>query len=60
LTEDNTGRWNQSKIFDVTYSIPDSIIKDKDHVRIKFQALPGNTAGAVYYIRLVKKVNIPD
>ena len=40
LTEDNTGRWNQSKIFDVNYNIPDSIIKDKDHVRIKFQAKP--------------------
>ena len=55
MTVDNTGRWNQSKIFEVTYSIPDSMIKDKDHVRIKFQALQGNTAGAVYYLRLVRK-----
>ncbi len=60
LTEDNTGRWNQSKIFDVDYTIPDAMIKDKDHFRIKFQALPGNTAGAVYYIRLIRKGNMPD
>lgn len=52
--EDNTGRWNQSKFFDIEYSLPGSMIKDKEHVRIKFQALPGNSAGAVYYIRLVR------
>lgn len=54
VTEDNTNRWNQSKFFDIQYSIPGSMIKNKEHVRIKFQALPGNTAGAVYYIRLVR------
>ncbi len=54
LAEDNTGRWNQSKFFDLEYTLPVSMIKDKEHVRIKFQALPGNTAGAVYYIRLVR------
>jgi len=31
------------------------MVKDKTHIRVKFQALPGNTAGAVYYIRLLKK-----
>ena len=55
LSENNTGRWNQSKFHDIEYTIPDSMVKGKDHVRIKFQALPGNTAGAVYYIRLLKK-----
>ncbi len=37
------------------YDIPDSMVKDKTHIRVKFQALPGNSAGAVYYIRLVKQ-----
>ena len=55
ITEDNTGKWNQSAFQNVEYAIPDSIIKDKAHIRIKFQALPGNTAGAVYYIRLARK-----
>jgi len=54
VTEDNTGKWNQSKFQDVIHKVPDSMIKGKEKVRIKFQALPGNTAGAVYYIRLIK------
>lgn len=54
-TEDNTGRWNQSKFQDLEYPIPDSMVKGKDYVRVKFQALPGSTAGAVYYVRLVSE-----
>jgi len=54
VTEDNTGRWNQSRFQEVKYEIPDSMVKDKKQIRVKFQALPGNTAGAVYYIRLVR------
>ena len=57
LTEDNTGKWNQSKFFDIEYVIPDSMIKGKDHIRVKFQAIMGNTAGAVYYVRLVRTKN---
>jgi hypothetical protein len=55
VTEDNTRKWNQNKFQMIEYAIPDSMIKGKDHVRVKFQALPGNTAGGVYYIRLVRK-----
>jgi DUF1680 family protein len=54
LTENNTGKWNQSKFFDVTYPIPDSMVKNKKNIRVKFQALPGNPAGPVYYIRLLR------
>ena len=57
VTEDNTGRWNQSQFQDIKYEIPDSMVKDKKQIRVKFQALPGNTAGAVYYIRLVRNNN---
>ena len=55
VIEDNTGRWNQSKFIDLVYAIPDSMIQGKKSVRIKFQSLPQNTAGAVYYMRLLKK-----
>jgi hypothetical protein len=55
LTENNTGRWYQSKFQEVTYRVPESMVKGKDHIRLRFQALPGNTAGAVYCIRLVRK-----
>ena len=57
VTEDNTGRWNQSQFQEVKYEIPDSMVKDKKQIRVKFQALPGNTAGAVYYIRLLRERN---
>jgi hypothetical protein len=54
VTEDNTNKWNQSMFKEVVYPIPDSIIKGKTHVRVKFQSLSENTAGAVYNIRLVR------
>lgn len=54
VTEDNTRRWNQSKFQDVVYKIPDSLVNDKKQIRVKFKALPGSIAGAVYYIRLLR------
>ncbi|MDE3182893.1 MAG: glycoside hydrolase family 127 protein [Bacteroidota bacterium] len=54
ITEDNTGKWNQSKFFDITYPIPELMLQGKDHMRVRFQALAGNTAGGVYYVRLIK------
>ena len=55
ISEDNTGRWNQSGFIDIVYSIPDAMIKGKKSVQVKFQALPQSTAGAVYYVRLLRK-----
>jgi hypothetical protein len=55
LTEDNTNKWNQSMFKDVTYPIPDSMVAGKTHVRVKFQALAGSTAGGVYHLRLIRK-----
>lgn len=57
LTEDNTGRWNQSKFFNLEYAIPNSMVKGKSNIRVKFQSIPGNTAGAVYFVRLVRKTD---
>lgn len=54
VEEDNTGRWNQSRFFDVTYALPNEMIQGKKNIRVKFQALPQNTAGAIYYIRLLE------
>jgi hypothetical protein len=55
ITEDNTNRWNQSQFQNVEYSIPNSMVEGKEHIRVKFQALPYSTAGGVYYVRLVRK-----
>jgi uncharacterized protein len=53
-TEDNTGKWNQSQFKEISYAIPDGIIKGKANVRVKFVAKDGSSAGPVYYVRLVK------
>jgi DUF1680 family protein len=55
VTENITSKWTQQKFQDVEYVIPDSMIKDKKNIRVKFHAQAGNTAGSVYYIRLVRK-----
>ena len=57
LTEDNTGRWNQSLFKDIIYPVPASMLEGKSHVRVKFVALPDNTAGAVYAVRLLRADN---
>jgi DUF1680 family protein len=55
VTENIAGKWNQQKFQDVEYVIPETMIKGKKNIRVKFQAQPGNAAGSVYYIRLVRK-----
>ncbi|MBS1564246.1 MAG: glycoside hydrolase family 127 protein, partial [Bacteroidetes bacterium] len=55
VTENTAGKWGGRKFQEVEYEIPDAMIKDKDTIRVKIQALPGNTAGPVYYIRLARK-----
>jgi uncharacterized protein len=55
VTEDNTDRWKQAKFQEVVYEIPNALIKDKQNVRLKFQSTAGNTAGSVFYIRLLRK-----
>jgi len=54
VSEDNTNKWNQSKFQEIEYPIPDTMLQGKKDIRIKFQALPHNTAGAVYGIRLLR------
>jgi len=54
VSENNTGKWNQSRFFNVEYLIPPAMISGKKQVRVKFQAKPGSSAGAVYYVRLLR------
>lgn len=55
VTEDNTNRWNQSMFKNVAYQIPDSMLKGKSNIRVKFQASQGSTAGAVYMVSLLRE-----
>lgn len=43
------------KFFDVEYPIPASLIEGKTKVVVKFQGLPGKTAGRVFGVRVIKK-----
>lgn len=54
ITEDSTGKWNQSQFKEISYAIPDAMVKDKENVRVKFVAQDGSSAGPVYYVRIVK------
>jgi DUF1680 family protein len=56
VTENIVGKWNQRAFQDVEYVIPDTMVKDKKSIRVKFQAQAGSTAGSVYYLRLVRKL----
>ena len=39
ITEDNTGRWNQSKFFDIELSIPDAMLNDKTSCTCKISII---------------------
>lgn len=54
ITENLQDKWNRPDMVDVEYAIPASMLTGKDYVSVKFQASGTNTAGPVYYIRLVK------
>ncbi|MFT4168901.1 MAG: glycoside hydrolase family 127 protein [Dysgonomonas sp.] len=54
LTEDNSRRWNQSQFKDIKYDIPSSMLQKKKTIRVKFQAVDGNKAGGVYFVRLIR------
>jgi len=55
VTETLAGKWNQEKFFNIEYPIPDVLLTGKESVRVKFQGTSGNTAGKVYYLRILRK-----
>ena len=54
ISEDNSNRWNLSLFQNVVYTIPNEMVNGKSHVRVKFQAALGSTAGAVYIVRIIR------
>lgn len=57
-TENVSGKWNVSDFVNVEYPIPASLLEGKDTVTVKFSAHAGNTAGGVYYLRLLKPMEV--
>ncbi len=54
ISEDNTGRWNQDRFMETTYEIPETMLRGKNYIRVKFQAQPGASTSQVFYVRLVR------
>ncbi|MBN1187419.1 MAG: glycoside hydrolase family 127 protein [Bacteroidales bacterium] len=53
-TENVTGKWNISDFVNVEYPISDTLLEGKDYITVCFDARPGNMAGGVFYIWLLK------
>ena len=54
VTED-LNKFKDSKFYDITYRIPSAVVAGKSTITITFRAKPGNQAGPVYGIRLIKE-----
>lgn len=53
-TED-LNKFKESKFYDIPYRIPAHLLTGKSTIKITFQAKPGNQAGPVYGVRVVKE-----
>jgi hypothetical protein len=42
------------QFFDATYPIPDPLTRGKTRVEVRFQAHPGNLAGGLFGLRMVR------
>lgn len=59
-TENITGKWNKNEFVNVTYPIPDSMVKGKKIVRVTFKAGAGSMAGGIYSVRLLRNKPKPE
>lgn len=50
LQKDRPGQF-----FEVTYAIPEQLTRGKTRITVRFQALPGNTAGGFYGLRVIRR-----
>jgi DUF1680 family protein len=57
-SENIHGKWNKSEFVNVEYPIPDSMVKGKKSVEVRFQAKPGNYAGGLYNVRILRNTPV--
>lgn len=55
ITTEDLNKFKDSKFYDISYRIPTELLAGKSSVKITFRAKPGNQAGPLYGIRLVKE-----
>ncbi len=55
--ENVVGKWNVNDFVNVEYAIDPSLLAGKEFITVKFQAIPNNNAGGVFYLRLLKNLS---
>jgi hypothetical protein len=58
VTENLAGKWNKPGFVNVEYQLPESMIAGKKSVEVRFQAAQGNTAGRIFYVRILRKTPV--
>lgn len=58
LASENTrGKWKVMEFREVEYPIPSEFIEGKSNITLTFKPKPGNIAGGIFYVRLIKNDN---
>ena len=58
LAEENlVGKWNKPELVNVEYPIPSDMLEGRQSVTVTFRSKPGNIAGGVFYVRMLKMLN---
>ena len=55
VTENTVGKWKREALVDVKYPIPASFIIGKSKINVKFNPHPGNYAGGIFDLRIIKQ-----
>jgi len=55
IATEDINKYKESKFYDITYRVPSKLIEGKSSIKVTFQAKPGNQAGPVFGVRLVKE-----
>jgi Uncharacterized protein conserved in bacteria len=55
-TENISEKWKVDDFRSMEYEIPAAMVQGKSKVKVTFQSKVGNTAGGIYFVRLLKKI----
>jgi len=58
VTENLAGKWNKTGFVNFEYQLPDTMIAGKKSVEVRFNTEQGNTAGGVFYVRILRKLPV--
>jgi len=58
VTENLAGKWNKTGFVNFEYQLPDSMIAGKKSIEVRFDTEQGNTAGGVFYVRILRKLPV--